>query len=503
MANNHLKMLFRDAAKLTKQGKLKEAIEHYEHILHHDSLNSRALFALGNVAKRLGSFELAETMFRATLDIEPTSIEAANNLGVLLHELGRDDEAVEIYKHTLTLEPESVETWVNLGVAVAADGDMENAEKFYTEALRLKPTSIAALANMAEVKATLGEFEQSNQFLEKAIKRDKSNSQLHHNRGQNLLTMGKLDEGWAENDYRLKPNHPKAIKYEHKLKRWHGEDLSGKKILVSAEQGIGDQILFSSCLADLISKAEHVVVEVEPRLVSLFARSFPKAEIKPYELQAEGGVKTFKYGWDVKGLDYAIPQMSIYRYLRADIADFANDGASLLVDTDLATLWAKRVASAATGLKIGLCWSGRRNNKARIKQYSSLDQWGKILSQKGVSFFNLMYENCADEISEAEAEFKTKIITFDDLDYKDDIEGVAALTAEMDVVISAPSAPAIIAAGVGVETIVLYSGVGWLNLGTDHVPFNSNITALTNASSGDWTGTIDKAAAIVAERAKV
>ena len=502
MANNHLKMLFRDGAKLTKQGKLKEAIECYEHILHHDSLNARALFALGNVSKRLGSFELAETMYRATLDIEPTSVEVANNLGILLHEQGRDDEAIEIYKHTLTLEPESVETWVNLGVAVAADRDFENAEKFYEEALRLKPNYMTALANMGELKAAQGNLEASNQYLEKAIKRDKSNAQLHHNRGQNLLTMGNLAEGWAENDYRLKPNYPKAIKYEHKLKSWRGESLEGKKILISAEQGIGDQILFISCIPEVIAQAEHVVIEVEPRLVSLFARTFPKADVKPYDSENVGGVTSFKYNWDVNALDVAISQMSLFRYLRTDIADFAGDNVELTVDAELAENWAKKVAKTSKGLKVGLCWSGAKTKKTRTQQYSSIGEWGEILKLKGVSFFNLMYENCADEVAEIEKKFNTKLISFDELDYKQDIEGVAALTKQMDIVISAPSAPGMISASVGVETIVLYSGIGWINLGTDHVPFNSHITALINSSSQNWADNISKAAAIVADKAK-
>ena len=242
MSNNHLKMLLRQGEKLSKQGKLNQAIECYELILHHDANNIHALFALGNIGKRLQSYELAETMFRTLLSVEPSSIEAANNLGLVLVSMERVPEAIEIYKATLALNPESSETWLNAGVAVAHEGDVDMAYTFYEEALRLKPRNSSALANMAELKASKFEHQASLELLDRAIKIDKGNPQLHYHRGIDLLTLGRLSEGWAELDYRLKPNMAKSVKFEHKLHSWRGQPLAGKKILISAEQGIGDKL---------------------------------------------------------------------------------------------------------------------------------------------------------------------------------------------------------------------------------------------------------------------
>ena len=58
--------------------------------------------------------------------------------------------------------------------------------------------------------------------------------------------------------------------------RWTGEDLSGKNILVWAEQGVGDQTMFGTMLKSLLvnNKPKNVVLELEPRLIPLFERSF-------------------------------------------------------------------------------------------------------------------------------------------------------------------------------------------------------------------------------------
>ena len=61
---------------------------------------------------------------------------------------------------------------------------------------------------------------------------------------------------------------------------WNGGRVAGT-LLVSAQQSLGEQILYASMLPDVAVHAERVVVEVEPRLVELFARSFPAMRIVP------------------------------------------------------------------------------------------------------------------------------------------------------------------------------------------------------------------------------
>jgi hypothetical protein len=57
--------------------------------------------------------------------------------------------------------------------------------------------------------------------------------------------------------------------------------MRDKRLLVYAEQGLSDQIMFASCLPDLLPQVGGCVVECAPRLVPIFRRSFPAARIKP------------------------------------------------------------------------------------------------------------------------------------------------------------------------------------------------------------------------------
>lgn len=54
--------------------------------------------------------------------------------------------------------------------------------------------------------------------------------------------------------------------------RWDGRPC---KLLVIAEQGIGDEILFSSCFKDLQAQNPDLTIECDDRLRPIFERSFP------------------------------------------------------------------------------------------------------------------------------------------------------------------------------------------------------------------------------------
>ena len=97
------------------------------------------------------------------------------------------------------------------------------------------------------------------------------------------LLRGDLKDGWRDYAARLKVPG-KAPVCDHSLPRWSGGSLKRTRLLVTAEQGVGDQIMFASMIPIWRSARRRrrlVVLECEPRLVSLFARSFPRARCEP------------------------------------------------------------------------------------------------------------------------------------------------------------------------------------------------------------------------------
>lgn len=491
--NRAAKILYKKGKKLENSGKFSEAISCYESALNENPQNPDILFALGNVAKKMGAFPIAEQMFRTVYSLLPSSIEAATNLAVVISDQDRTEEAIDLYKALLANHPEHVGTWINLANTVLKLGDLENAELFYEEALRLRPGSTEALTNISELYTKKDDYSKALNYIDRALKREKGNPIIRYNRGEILLGLGRLEEGWKELDYGAQNRADRKTVYKHKLKRWNGEDLSSKKILISCEQGIGDQVRFLNCIEDVARVAQTVILETDPRLVSILSRTYPEITVKAFDVSKVTNVTQFNYDWPVNELDYASNVINLYKHLRTDITAFNKRSRLFITDEELEKFWHEQVAGIAEGLKVGICWRSGKKSLTRNIHYADIREWGPVLNTKGVTFFSLMYDECASEIAKAKERFNSDIITFDDLDYKNDLESVFALTNQMDIVISANSAPASFAGVLGIPTIMPSRDRGWDMLGTDQMAMVPNMIPIIQKEKGNWAPVMSEA----------
>lgn len=144
--------------------------------------------------------------------------------------------------------------------------------------------------------------------------------------------------------------------------------------------------------------------------------------------------------------------------------------------------------AALPGKKVGLCWRSMMLAAKRAKYFSPIDGWAPILQTPGISFVNLQYGDCAEELARAAAQFGVTIHAIEGLNLRDDIDGAAALCAALDLVISAPTAAAATAAAVGTETWFVTSGRTWPQLGTAEYPWYARTRVFWPEKFGDWAG---------------
>ena len=141
---------------------------------------------------------------------------------------------------------------------------------------------------------------------------------------------------------------------------------------------------------------------------------------------------------------------------------------------------------------VGICWRSMTLGAKRKKYYSAIDAWGPILKTPGVTFGNLQYGDCTEELAQARDKFGVTIHAVEGSDLKDDIDGAAALSAACDLVISAPTAAAALAGAVGTETWFLVAGRVWPQLGTDEYPWYRKSRVFAPEQFGDWNTVLPK-----------
>src|SRR4051812_11570175 len=322
---------------LSSRGRHLEAIACFEQALAARADDSKVLFALGNTARALGLAKPAESFFRQVLALEPRRLEAIINLANLLRAQGEFAAAAALLRPALFRSPKSIELQLTLGSVAREQGDPERAAKFYRSALALNPSYAPALSNLADLLTDEGLFDEARTLYDLAIKAEPKNPQARLNRAVLHLLNGNLKEGWRDYAARVEIAG-KVPATEQRFVPWTGGQLKKTRLLVRAEQGIGDQIMFASMIPELAARAAaeggSLMLECEPRLVTLFSRSFPQCTVRPAAWKSTNGGSVADYAWlnTVGGANAAILMGSLPRYLRAGLDKFPSPHSYLNVD---------------------------------------------------------------------------------------------------------------------------------------------------------------------------
>jgi hypothetical protein len=187
-------------------------------------------------------------------------------------------------------------------------------------------------------------------------------------------------------------------------------------------------------------------------------------------------------------------------WLRKNLDDFPHQP-FLIPDSERVAQYRERLAQGGPALTVGICWRSMMLDVKRAKYFSALDSWGAVLKTPGVRFVNLQYGDCSEELKRAEALHGIKIDVIEGLNLKDDIDGAAAASAAVDLVISAPTAAAAVAAAVGTEVWYLTAGRTWPQLGTDEYPWYRKAPVFAPEKFGDWTSLMPRVADALKARA--
>lgn len=410
---------------------------------------------LGNALSRQGRAAEALAAWRRAVLLDPALPEGLSNLGNGLRDAERLEEAERTHRRALTSMPDEPQANNNFGHALQGRLRHAEAARWFRRALALDPGYAAALCNLGLAVQRLGNDGLAERLYGRALRVVPDLALARFNRGLLHLERGELAEGWAGYGWRFASGQAGGAR-QPRLPAWRGEDLTGKRLLIWGEQGVGDTILFSALCAEAIARARSVVIETDRRLVPLFARSFPAALVRPPRPDAEA----------VCECDLHVPIGSLARVFRCALSDFAaRDGGWLVPDPARVAVWRERVAALGPGLRVGIGWRSALMTELRRAAYSRLDQWGPLLAVPGVVFVNLQYGACEAERIAAEARFGVPIHRWDDLDLTDDFEATAALMANMDLVISPAMAVGELAAALGVP-VWRFGGRDWTRLGT-------------------------------------
>jgi Flp pilus assembly protein TadD len=481
-------------------GDMAQAVRMYERAFALDPADPDLVLHLGLAAMKMGLLDGAESAFRLYCEAAPDQPHGWNNLATVLRETGRHDDAIDLVRGALMRLPAEPLLWNTLGTILAEQARFAEADIFYNEALRLDPAFSKAWHNLGYSQHHQGLREDALVSYEKALKipmPPHERAEIEHSRSLCLLAMGRIAEGFPAYEVRHSPHHRAYAPVAVAAPRWAGEDLDGKTILVVGEQGLGDEILFGTVLPDLLSMTGNtgrVMAALDHRLVAPFQRAWQRIRFGGYQSVKHQGRDVRIVNWaegDAKP-DFWIEMGGLLPHFRKDLADFP--ARNLLVpDHDRLAAFRAALGEDKRPL-VGLGFRSMLTSGTRAKYFAGIEAWAPILKTPGVRFVNLQYGDCAKEIAFARDRWGVTVETIAGLDLKQDIDGALALSCACDLVISASTATAQIAAAGGVETWMFNAAPAWPQLGTQSYPWYMQTRAFAPEAFGDWSGVMGEIA---------
>ncbi len=489
-----------------KAGDFTAAIGAYEQALALTPDEPEIANDLGRLALKMGMAEIAEKLFANYLARRPDSLEGRNNLACAQRDLMRFGQAIDTLSEGLRGHPDSALLWNALAGVLTLQGQMDQALVFYDEALRLEPAFGAALYNRSIARLALGDGAGALADLEAAeglaaTPRDAAGMRVA--RAKTLLALGDLARGWEAYEARLDPHYEDAVRFLVDRPAWTPDmDPAGLRILLIGEQGLGDEILFAHALPDLVEAvgaSGSVTLATDPRLVTLFARSFTAVRVLPH---ASGRIDHVSVRAAPDQPDDAIdafaPLGALLRRYRGAATDFRR-GAFLTPDPTRVARWRETLAGLP-GLKVGILWKSLVMDADRLRQFAPFDAWAPVLATPGITFVDLQY---GDSGAETEAARAAGVALWrpQDIDLKDDLDSVAALTCALDLTIGPANATTNLAGACGAPLWLISTPHAWPRLGRDDYPWYPEARVFALETYGQWAPVMDEIAAALREAA--
>ena len=447
--NNNYEV-FRDKAFIEYSNKNYSISEKYiNKALNHNSEEVFGLNILGLLYLEKNEILNAIEIFKKSILINPKYADSYNNLGKCYIDLEKLNLAYLNFKKAYKINPNSDLPLINIANILSLKDKNKLAIKFYEKAKKINPKNQQVDKNIIICNVRLKNFK----WVEEKFLNLQDSNNLSHDLTLSysylLLNKKNFKKGFNYFDARLSTNeipkkniyHYNIIKAGHRQKKIENNN----KILIVKEQGIGDEILFSSMYNDLIkNNFSNLKIECDHRLLKIFKRSFGSNIFYPFGHYS--GLKK-----NIKKFDNILYAGSLTKYFRKNEKDFITQPyikTLIKLDENFNLI----LSDFKDKKKVGISWKSVFNIFGGLKSLK-LNDFKKLYSDKRL-FINLQYGDTFTEVSEFRDNGKY-IYNFDNLDLFNDFDSLISILKNLDVFVTVSNSTAHFAGALGIPTILI------------------------------------------------
>lgn len=464
-------------------GEAELALDLFRLCRHYDPERFSGCAGEAKALQTLGREAAAGEVISSFLDAHPGHDEATFELSVWRYGRGEYEEAMILLEPLAKSNPIHPEACNLLGLILGRDlGRVDEAIGMLERALVARPGWIIALCNLGWMHSEAGRHAQGLAILDDVLLSVPGDPEARLIRGYMNLKHGNFSSGWL--DYGARHESRMAVSRPYHFPQWDGKKSQGASLLIFAEQGLGDHLMFSSCVGDAAERVAKIFLECHPELIALFKRSFPFAHIvsnvpsgtEPLWLEQAGSI------------DMQIAMGDLPTLFRNNWAEFPAHFGYLRAAPDRVAYWRDRLNQMGPGLKVGLSWRG--GVRATRRQLRSIPPSSFApLYQDGVRFVSLQYGDVSEDIVEMKrcgleiAHWPEAISDYDE---------TAALVCALDQVVSVCTAVIHLCGALGRPIFVLVPKVSeWRYLfAGDRLPWYPTVQLIRQKNEAEWKDVI-------------
>lgn len=426
-----------------------------------------------------GSLQQAREKYQSVLDIHYSAM-AEHYIGVLDMQDKQLVRAEKRIRAALKHLRDVPDFYNNLGLCLRAQYRHAEAIVEYQKAIAIDPTYAPAWSNLALSFHKNAQFSAALEASERAIELDPGLVQARFNKALTLLTLGDYSNGWFE--YEARTSCPEVFPDARLPPRvgeadmWEGQSLRGKKILLIAEQGLGDSFQF-------IRYAENLATEAVQ--VSLYVGQAFTVETLLRGVRGISAVYTDDSV--IPPHDYVCRLLSLPYLCRTNSLQVIPANVPYMaVSSERCAYWRNRLSDLRASICIGVAWAG---NPSQIDDHSRSCQLQELKLLFGIPdlvWVSLQHGAGREQLVDS----SISIVDWSE-DMKDYAE-TAALISELDLIITVDTSVAHAAGALGRPVWLMLSYIAdfrWLRDRGDS-PWYPTARLFRQKHDGDWAGVV-------------
>ena len=503
---------------LARLGRQKEAERRYRRAIAARPDFAAAWINLGNLLREQGQDIYAEAALKRAVKLRPDLISGWLNLALLERERLRPEVAERYLLRAFKLNPNQVETLVAWGQFRIAEQDLAGAREWVRWALAQNPEfdeavnlhgillhleerqeeaipvferaeelgNRAAASNRGNSLLDVGRMEEALAAHKTAVAREPSSAGAKYNLALTELRLGDWERGWPDYEarwgFREVHRRPRVFKQA----RWRGEELKGQRVLLHAEQGLGDTIQFCRYAALVAARGGFPVLQVQPAAERL---------MRSLAVVRAGQAETAVLGTELH-FDLECPLLSLPAVFGTRIETVPWEGAYLGADAESAAKKRTQIPSAKDSLRVGLAWAGNPRYKADGARSMRLATLLPLLREAGPAVKAMWVSLQKGEAAEQLAHLPKDVFVWDGSSRDEDLAETAAVVAGLDLVITTDTCIAHLAGAMERPVLLMLPHQAdwrWMQE-IETTPWYPTMWLFRQSSPGDWAGVFKRVA---------